>query len=63
VVVRSGPADVGRWVTERRDVRDDFKRIYGEEPDSPGAISVAIDSNDTRSAAESFVGPIVFRRP
>jgi hypothetical protein len=30
VVVRSGPTDLGRWITEHRDVREDFKRIYGE---------------------------------
>ncbi len=63
VVVRSGSADLGRWVTERRNVREDFRRIYGEEPDSPGAVSISIDSNDTGSAAESYLGRIVFRSP
>jgi DUF3047 family protein len=63
VVVRSGTADLGQWVTERRNVRDDFRKIYGEEPDNPGAVSVSIDSNDTHSVSESFVGPIAFRKP
>jgi hypothetical protein len=62
IIVRSGPADLGKWITERRNVREDYKKIYGEEPDSPGVISVAIDSNDTRSTAESFMGSIVFKR-
>ena len=62
VVVRSGPAQLGRWLTERRNVVEDFKRIYGEAPVSPGAVSVSIDSNDTRSAAESYVGAIAFTR-
>jgi DUF3047 family protein len=63
VVVRSGPADLGKWFTERRNVADDFKKIYGEDPDAPGALSVAIDSNDTSSTSESFIGTILFRRP
>ena len=63
VVVRSGTADLGKWITERRNVAEDFRTIYGETPDSPGGISVAIDSNDTRSTAESFIGPIIFKRP
>ena len=63
VVVRSGPAELGRWLSERRNVREDFKRIYGEEPDNPGALSVSIDSNDTRADSEAFMGPIAFRRP
>lgn len=63
IVLRSGPGELGQWLTERRDVRADFKRIYGEEPDTPGAISIATDSNDTQSDAEGFVGAILFRRP
>jgi hypothetical protein len=63
IVLRSGPADVGKWITERRNVVEDFKKIYGGTPDNPGALSVAIDSNDTRSFAEAFVGPLAFRRP
>jgi hypothetical protein len=63
VVMRSGEAELGKWVTEHRNVREDFKKIYGEEPESPAAVAVAIDSNDTKSAAESFIGPIMFRMP
>jgi hypothetical protein len=63
VVVRSGTADLGKWFTERRNVAEDFRRIYGEEPDAPAAVSVAIDSNDTSSTSESFIGSILFRRP
>ena len=64
VVVRSGATELGRWLTETRNVYDDFKRIYGEAPtESVGAVSVAIDSNDTRSSAESHIGTILFRKP
>jgi len=62
IVVRSGPADVGKWFTERRNAAADFKKIYGEEPENAGAISISIDSNDTHSVSESFMGPIAFRR-
>ena len=62
IVVRSGAGELGKWVTERRNVRDDFKKVYGEDAENPGAVSVSIDSNDTNSYAESFVGPIAFRR-
>jgi hypothetical protein len=64
VVVRSGPSDVGKWITERRNVFEDFKKIYSDSPsEDAGVISVLIDSNDTRSSAESFVGEILFRKP
>jgi hypothetical protein len=61
VVVESGTAKLGQWVAERRNVLDDFKKIYGEEPGNPGAISISIDSDDTKSSAEAFVGTILFR--
>ena len=63
VVMQSGAAKLGQWVTERRNVADDFKKIYGEEPGNPGALSISIDSDDTKSSAEAFVGTILFRRP
>jgi hypothetical protein len=61
VVMRSGSGDLGKWLTERRNVVEDYAKIYGEFPDNPGAITISIDSNDTHSTAESFMGPIVFR--
>ena len=63
VVVQSGPEKLGEWITERRNVAEDFKKIYGEDPPNPGALSVSIDSDDTKSSAEAFVGPILFRKP
>jgi hypothetical protein len=63
VVLRSGTAELGKWITERRNVAEDFHKIYGEDPEPPGAVSVAIDSNDTNSVAESFMGAIVFKKP
>jgi hypothetical protein len=61
IVVRSGTGDVGRWVHETRDVYADYRRIYEEEPDELEAVSIAIDSDDTRSEAEAYVGAIRFR--
>jgi hypothetical protein len=64
VIVRSGAEGLGKWHTESRNVCDDYKKIYGEELAEPaGAVSVAIDSNDTKSTAESYVGEILFKKP
>ena len=61
VVIRSGSKDLGKWLTERRNVAEDYTKIFGEAPDDPKAITISIDSNDTHSMAEFFMGPIVFR--
>lgn len=63
IVVRSGYDELGQWITEQRNVREDYKRIFDEEPEEIGYISLSIDSNDTDSRAEAFIGPILFRGP
>jgi len=63
VVVRSGEADLNKWLTESRNVCQDYKKIYGEDPDEKmEAVSIGIDSDDTRSRAEAYVGEILFRK-
>jgi hypothetical protein len=63
-VLRSGPADLGRWLTERRNVREDFERAYGEAPpEGPAAVSLSTDANDTRSTAAALYGRIAFVAP
>ena len=44
-------------------MRDDYQRIYGEAPgEAVEAVSIGIDSNDTKPRAASYVGEIVFRK-
>jgi len=62
-VIRSGTADLGKWLTERRNICEDFKKAYDDECEPPSAVSIAVDSNDTSSTAESFMGAIFFKRP
>jgi len=61
IVLRSGTKDLGKWLTERRNVVQDYRDLFGELPEDPTAITISIDSNDTHSSAESFMGRIVFR--
>jgi DUF3047 family protein len=63
VILHSGSAETGRWFTERRNVADDYRRIFGEEPENPGAIALSIDTNDTRSFTEAYVGRLAFTSP
>jgi len=62
IVVRSGSDDLGKWMSERRNVVEDFTKVYGERPDNPAGVSISIDANDTNSVSESFMGAIAFRR-
>ena len=64
IVVRSGSADLGKWITETRNVLEDYKKIYGESPgEAAGAITLSINSQNTGSRAESLFGKILFKKP
>jgi len=60
VILRSGAEGLGRWVTERRDVVEDYRKIHGERPENPKVIAVSIDTNDTHSTAAALIGSIAF---
>jgi DUF3047 family protein len=63
IVLHSGPRDLGQWITERRNVADDYRTVFGETAPDPRAIALSIDTNDTHASAAAFIGPIVFRSP
>jgi DUF3047 family protein len=63
-ILRSGSENLGRWLTERRNVVDDYRKVYGEPPDeNPKAIAISIDTNDTHSRSAALIGSIAFTGP
>ncbi len=60
VVVESGPAKAGRWIEETRNIREDYRRLFHEEPPRVGKVSLLINSQHTRSRAVAWFGPIRF---
>jgi len=61
VVMRSGGSQTGRWLTETRNVYNDYKKLFGHEPPPIGGIRIQINSQHTSSAAESYFADVVFR--
>ncbi len=61
IVVRSGKKDLNKWITERRNVLEDYKKIFSSTPPKIGGISIMIDSDDTNDTAESFIKKITFK--
>ena len=58
IVVDSGPTQLRRWREHRRDLRADFRRAFGEEPGALTSIALMTDSDNTRSSAASWYGPV-----
>ncbi len=54
LAVESGEAKAGRWVGERRNVRDDYRMIFGEEPGEVGALAIMTDTDNTGQKTRAF---------
>lgn len=61
ISVRSGsPEEPGRWFTERRDVREDFRRFHDRELSTLSGVAVMTDCDDTGERIEGWYGTIRF---
>ena len=59
IVVRSGAADLGQWMSERRNVFEDFRKAFGQEPPDPVEIVALFTDNDqTGEPVEAYYGAI-----
>ena len=61
-MLRDKTDPLGKWYRESRNVYEDFKRLFGEEPPDLGAVAMYINSQHTGSEAEILYGPIYFTR-
>ena len=62
IVVDSGKGNVGAWREHRRNVYEDYKRAFGEDPPRVRSIGIMTDSDNTGGDVEAYYGDIVFLR-
>jgi Protein of unknown function (DUF3047) len=60
IAAASGPAGVGAWQTVKRNVVEDFRRAYGEDPGQLLAVGVLTDTDNTGANVEAWYGDIRF---
>lgn len=58
LAVESGPSKAGQWVTEKRDILADYRRVFGEEPPFAGGIAIMTDTDNTGAEATAWYGDI-----
>ncbi len=61
-VVESGVKRVGEWVEVERNVYEDYKRAFKEEPPPVLGIAVMTDTDSTGESATAWYGDIVLRK-
>lgn len=60
IALRSGDALAGEWVKERRNVRADFRALFGKDVSHIDAIAIMSDTDNTGAAAVAYYGDITF---
>lgn len=60
VVVESGSQKVGMWVDESRNIYDDYKKAFGEDPPMINGVAIMSDTDDTKERVTAYYGDIVF---
>ena len=59
LVLESGPKRLNRWLDYERDIRADYRAVFGEEPGRLIAVGIMTDTDNTKSTAQAWYGPVV----
>lgn len=61
VVVENGEQRLDQWITVRRNVLEDYRRAFGEEPGDIVAVGIMTDYGDNGAPRRALYGDITFR--
>lgn len=62
IVAESGRDRLGSWQEITRNVVEDYRRAFGEEPGRITAVGIMTDTDNTGSDAHAYYGDIMFRK-
>ena len=60
IAVRSGAAEVGQWLSEKRNIQEDFKRVFGDDIAAIDAVAIMTDTDNSGQSATAWYGDIFF---
>jgi hypothetical protein len=58
IVIESGPQRVNQLISYQRNIKADFEKAFGEAPGALIGIAIMTDTDNTRSHAQAWYGPI-----
>ncbi len=55
MIIKSGPAEVGKWETEEANILNDYRAAFGEDPPAEASLAIMNDSDNTGERSVSYV--------
>lgn len=62
IVVESGSEKLNQWVTEERNVFEDYQKAFGQEPLPISGVAIMTDTDNAGELAIAYYGDIFCRR-
>lgn len=62
IVVNSGNDEAGKWVSLKRNIVEDYREAFGEEPREITGITIMTDSDNTGESTKAWFGPITLSK-
>jgi hypothetical protein len=62
VIVESGTQNIGMWIDEERNIYEDYKKAFGEEPPMINGVAIMSDTDNTKEQVTAYYGDIVFQK-
>ncbi|HAZ08403.1 MAG TPA: hypothetical protein DCZ01_07775 [Elusimicrobia bacterium] len=61
VAVHSGDGEAGKWIADERNILEDYRKLFKEDPPPLAGIAVMTDTDNTGSQAEAWYADIELR--
>jgi hypothetical protein len=62
IVIESGKTRLNEWITEERNVYEDYMKAFGRYPPNISGVAIMTDTDNTKESAVAYFGDIVFKK-
>jgi hypothetical protein len=62
IAVESGSEKINQWVTQRRNLLEDYRKAFQTDPPMISGVAIMTDTDNTGESATAYYGDIIFRR-
>jgi hypothetical protein len=62
IVIESGKTRLNEWITEERNIYEDYMKTFGGNPPKISGVAIMTDTDNTKESAVAYFGDIVFKK-